>query len=70
VGGKRTDFLEAMARMRERIRAARVRSLAVQADAAATVERMRRARAQRAGVQYVPNDPPNFVPESHSQFQH
>ena len=53
---KRAELLQAMVRIGERLRAARLHTLAVQADAAATLERMRRARAQRTGVEYVPDD--------------
>lgn len=66
----RTEVLGKIASLRQRIAAARAQSIAVCADATATLARVRRARAARHGVPYAPESEPAFIPEHRSAFRH
>jgi hypothetical protein len=56
--------------VRERLKAAKLKNIAVRADADAIVERIRRANAERQGIAYEPDPVPNFVPSSRSSHTH
>jgi transposase-like protein len=51
-------------------RHAELHALAVCADAVATLEQVRRARAARQGVSYTPETVQNFIPARRSRHAH
>ena len=65
------DWRQALERLRQQLTAAKLRTIAVCADAAATLERVQRDRiARRGGANAVTEEIENFVPESRSKHVH
>jgi hypothetical protein len=66
VGMSPNDWRATFDELRRRVMAVKLLSDAVRADAAATLERIRRARAVRQGAANTPEPPRNFVPARRS----
>jgi hypothetical protein len=64
------DWRHTFEQLRQRIIAAKLHASAVCSDAAATVEQVRRARAERQGVSYTTEPVENFVPARRSKYAH